>query len=421
MFPSLSKPDQEITFRQVSYIPFSDGYDSGFEPSIDERIENIKKLATFAPKSLLAIIDRLAKRKQPVTCIIHAFFFPWMVDLASACGVPSILYWIQPAMSLSIYYHYFNGYNSTILTHNDDQDFTVSLPGIFPLKISDLPSFLTITSENHPHEIFIGMFKDKFESLERERRITSSKPKILINTFEALEVDVVQSMEKYFQLYTIGPLIQLSAKDEEEKSNDYFKVYGQNKHMKWLDSKPERSAVYVSFGGLTMVSKRQLEEVQKGLKHSGLPYLWVVRTNNRVDLALEEDSANGIIVEWCDQVKVLSHPSIGCFVTHHGWNSTLESIMCGVPMVGVPQWSDQATNAKLVEKIGVGVRCEISQEERVVVWSEIKRCLELVMIDDTVRNDMRQNAENWKTKVKETMERDGSSSRNLKAFVETIC
>jgi UDP:flavonoid glycosyltransferase YjiC (YdhE family) len=220
----------------------------------------------------------------------------------------------------------------------------VSLPGLFPLKIYDLPSFVTITSDNHPHEIFVGMFRDKFESLERERRTTSSKPKILINTFEALEADVVRSMEKYFQLYTIGPLIQLSAKDEEEKSIDYFKVYDENKHMKWLDSKTERSVVYVPLGGLTMTSKRQLEEVQKGLKHGGLPYLWVVRKNNRVeDLVLEEDTANGIIVEWCDQVKVLSHPSIGCFVTHHGWNSTLESIMCGVPMVGVPQWLVQLT------------------------------------------------------------------------------
>jgi hypothetical protein len=56
----------------------------------DERIEHVKKLATVAPKSLSAIIDRLAKRKQPVTCIIHAFFFPWMVDLGSTYGVPSI-------------------------------------------------------------------------------------------------------------------------------------------------------------------------------------------------------------------------------------------------------------------------------------------------------------------------------------------
>lgn len=422
MFPSLSKPDQEIIVRQVSYIPFSDGFDSGSEPSIDDRIEHIKKLATVAPKSLSAIIDCLADRGQPVTCIIHAFFFPWMVDLASAYGVLSILYWIQPAMSLSIYYHYFNGYDSVILSHKDDQDFTVSLPGLFPLKVSDLPSFLTITSDDDPHKIFIGMFRDMFDALDREKSITNSKPKILINTFEALEAELVRSIEKDFELYTIGPLIQLLAKDEEEKIYDYFKVDDENKHLRWLDSKPERSVVYVSFGGLTMVSKRQLEEVQLGLKDSGLPYLWVVRKNSRVEgLVLEENGSNGIIVEWCDQVKVLSHPSIGCFVTHHGWNSTLESIMCGVPMVGVPQWSDQTTNAKLSEEIGVGVQVEISEEEGIVVGSEMKRCLELVMIDDAIRNDMRRKADNWKQKVKEAMERGGSSDMNLRAFVETIC
>ncbi|KAJ4782280.1 Glycosyltransferase [Rhynchospora pubera] len=421
MFPSLPVPDQEMTIRQVSYIPFSDGYDSGFEPSFDDRIERIKKLASFAPKSLSAIIDRLAERGRPVTCIIHALFFPWMVDLALAYGVPSILYWIQPAMILSTYYHYFNGHESIILSHKDDRDFTLSLPGLFPLKICDLPSFLTITSDDHPHKIFIGMFRDMFESLDRERSITGSKPKILVNSFETLEADLLQSMEKYFELYTIGPLIQSSAKDEEEKNNDYFQVDDENKHMNWLDSKPEKSVVYVSFGGLTMVSKEQLEEVQLGLKASGLPYIWVVRKNSRVQgLVLEDDRSNGIIVEWCDQVKVLSHSSIGCFVTHHGWNSTLEGIMCGVPMVGVPQWSDQMMNAKLAEEIGVGVRCRFSEEKGVVVGSELMRCLKLVMIDDATRIEKRCKAEFWKNKVREAMESGGSSEINLKAFVKTI-
>ncbi|KAJ3708058.1 hypothetical protein LUZ61_011763 [Rhynchospora tenuis] len=195
----------------------------------------------------------------------------------------------------------------------------------------------------------------------------------------------------------------------------------ENKHMVWLNSKQERSVVYVSFGGQTTVSKKQLEEVQVGLKDSGLLYIWVVRKNSRVEgLVLEENSSNGIIVEWCDQVKVLSHASIGCFLTHHGWNSTLESLMCGVPMVGIPQWSDQPTNAKLAEQMGVGVRGAFSEKEGVVVNSEIKRCLEMVMKDDARGTEMRQNAGMWKEKVREAMELGGSSEMNLRAFVEAI-
>jgi UDP-glucoronosyl and UDP-glucosyl transferase len=420
MFPSLSVPDQQVTVRQVCFIPYSDGFDEGFDPSIHDRAERRRRRIAIGPKSLSAIIDRLAERDRHVTCIIQALFLPWVVDVALAYGVPSILYWIQPATALSIYYHYFNGYESTISRHKDDRDFTVSIPGLFPLKICDLPSFTTITPDDDPHKIILAEFRSIFESLDRVNKATGSKPKILINSFEALEAGVLPSMEKEFELYPIGPLIQPSAKDEEEKNSEIFKMDDETNHMKWLDSKPVRSVVYVSFGGLTAVSKRQLEEVQFGLKDGGFPYIWVVREDSRVEgLVLEEDSSNGVIVEWCDQVKVLSHPSIGCFVTHHGWNSTLESFMCGVPMVGIPQWSDQPTNAKLSAENGVGVRGEISKES-VVLASEIERCLKLVMSDDSKGTEMRQKAQILKEKFREAMETGGSSEKNLRAFVKAI-
>ncbi|KAJ4789198.1 Glycosyltransferase [Rhynchospora pubera] len=419
MFPSLSFPDQEITMRQVSYIPFTDGHDAGFDRSIHDPAERMKKMEIVSPKSLSAIIDHLAECGRHVTCIIQTLFLPWVVDVAVAYGVPSILYWIQPALSLSIYYHYFNGYDSIISSHKEDQEFTVSLPGLFPLNIGDLPSFLTITSDDNNRVTF--EFRDILESLNRQKLVNGLKPKILINSFEALEESVVTSMKTYYDLYTIGPLIQTSAKYEEEKSSGMLKMDDENKHMKWLDSKPERSVVYVSFGGMTTISKRQLEEVQIGLKDCGLSYFWVVRKDSRVKgLVLEEDSSNGIIVEWCDQVKVLSHPSIGCFVTHHGWNSMLESLMCGVPMIGVPQWSDQPTCTKLAEEIGVGVRAKVSEGEGTVMGSEIKRCLEMAMKDDAKRTGMRHNAGMLKNKVREAMKPGGSSEKNLLAFVEAI-
>ncbi|KAG5589098.1 hypothetical protein H5410_039612 [Solanum commersonii] len=56
---------------------------------------------------------------------------------------------------------------------------------------------------------------------------------------------------------------------------------------------------------------------------------------------------------------ITSVGSIGCFLTHCGWNSTLESISLGVPMVAIPQWTDQPTNAKLVKDVWeIGVRAK---------------------------------------------------------------
>lgn len=91
----------------------------------------------------------------------------------------------------------------------------------------------------------------------------------------------------------------------------------------------------------------------------------------------------GIIAPWCSQLEVLKNPSLGCFVTHCGWNSALESIICGIPVIAFPQWIDQGTNAKLLEDVWkIGVRVREREEDGIVESNEIKRCIELVMEKD---------------------------------------
>ncbi|CBI39405.3 unnamed protein product, partial [Vitis vinifera] len=93
----------------------------------------------------------------------------------------------------------------------------------------------------------------------------------------------------------------------------------------------------------------------------------------------EELEQKGMIVSWCSQIEVLTHPSLGCFVSHCGWNSTLESLVSGVPVVAFPQWTDQGTNAKLIEDMWkIGIRVTVN-EEGIVESDEFKRCLEIVM------------------------------------------
>ncbi|CAI0628116.1 unnamed protein product [Linum tenue] len=127
-----------------------------------------------------------------------------------------------------------------------------------------------------------------------------------------------------------------------------------------------------------------------------------------------------MIVEWCSQVDVLAHPAVGCFLTHCGWNSTLESMCLGVPMVGFPQFSDQQTNAKLVEDVWrTGVRVVVS-ENGVVEGEEIRRCLELVMGEGEVGEEVRRNAKKWKELARSAAGEGGTSHVNLKAFVDEI-
>lgn len=198
--------------------------------------------------------------------------------------------------------------------------------------------------------------------------------------------------------------------------------------VQWLDSKPDTSVIYVSFGSISVLSKDQTEEIARALLELGKPFLWVIigyeeksdkeasGENQEAISCMDELKQLGLIVPWCSQLQVLSHPSLSCFFTHCGWNSTIESLTSGVPVIGFPQWTDQMTNAKLVEdywKAGVRVT---QNENGLVERDEIKRCLELVMGNA----NMRQNALKWKKLAIEAVKEGGSSDRNLKDFVNEV-
>lgn len=422
MFPSLAKPDEEVEDGLLSYIPFSDGYDNGFKIDTDGRglDDFMSQFKLVGTRTLSGIVHDLAARDRPVSCIIYTNFLSWAADVARDHGIPSAHYWIQPTTVFAAYYHYFHGYEELITFHGHDPSFTVDLPGLPPLRIRDLPSFLTITNSDDPHRPILVGLKETFDTLDRGEK--SSRPKVLMNSFDALEADAIKAVGN-MDLITIGPLLpslSLDGKDSKDGASggDIFEA-DKKGYMEWLDSKPDKSVVYVSFGSMSVIKKRQLEEILLGLKEGGRPYLWVVRKDNRGEGIELEDGENGMVVEWCSQVKVLSHPSVGCFVTHCGWNSTLESLICGVPTIGVPQWTDQGTNARLIEVWGTGVRSEVNREG-LLEGRELKRCLEVVMGKGERGVEIRRKAAIWKDKAREAVRDGGSSDRNLKTFVKEM-
>jgi UDP:flavonoid glycosyltransferase YjiC (YdhE family) len=196
------------------------------------------------------------------------------------------------------------------------------------------------------------------------------------------------------------------------------------RHMEWLDTKLASSVVYVSFGSLATMAREQLDELLLGLEEGRRPYLLVVRKDNKATLAEAEAAMgarleNGIVVEWCDQVRVLAHAAVGCFVTHCGWNSVAESVASGVPMVGVPKVSEQSMNARLVERgWRTGVRARVDGGG-VLHAAELRRCVEEVMGDGAGAAEVRRMAQEWKQVVAEATGNGGSSYCNLVAFVDS--
>jgi hypothetical protein len=383
----------------------------------------MSELKRRGSQALTELVVSSANESLPFTGLVYTILLPWAADVASEFHLPSALLWIQPATVLDIYYYYFNGYGDVIRKSNNDPSCSVELPGLPLFASRDLPSFLLASNT---YTFMLPTFQEQLEALEKE-----SKPRILVNTFDALEPDALRAIEKY-NLIGIGPLIPSAFLDGKDPSDTCFggDLFQSSKdhYIEWLNSKPKSSVIYVSFGSLFMLAKQQMEEIARGLLDCGRPFLWVIRAKENEEEEKEEEKLScreelkerGMIVTWCSQVEVLSHPSLGCFVTHCGWNSTLESLVSGVPVVAYPQWSDQGTNAKLIQDVWkTGVRVT-ANEDGIVESDEIKRCLELVIGGGEEGGEMRRNAKKWRDLAREATKEGGSSYENLKSFVEEI-
>jgi len=189
----------------------------------------------------------------------------------------------------------------------------------------------------------------------------------------------------------------------------------------WLDARPPRSVVYASFGSLSDLDPSEMREVARGLLDAGRPFLWVVRASeaHKLPAGYEEEAARGggLVVSWCPQLEVLAHRAVGCFLTHCGWNSTVEALVAGVPMVAVPQWTDQPMNARYVEAAWrVGVRVRPAAADGLVRRGELAGGIEEVMGGER-SGEYRRNAAAWMEKARAASREGGSSDRNIAEFV----
>ncbi|KAL6534161.1 hypothetical protein OROHE_013086 [Orobanche hederae] len=249
---------------------------------------------------------------------------------------------------------------------------------------------------------------------------------IIHNTVEELESKTLSALNKHQKNYAIGPVnfFENPATNTVRRS-----FWHESDCASWLGSKPSGSVLYVSFGSLVQTSKQFIHEVAYGLLLSGVSFIWVVRANIvgscDVDVlpeGYEDDIGDrGIVVPWCDQISVLSNPVIGGFLTHCGWNSTLESMWCGVPMICYPVAYDQPTNRKLVVddwKIGTNL-CE--RGTTTIDREEIKEKIKCFMNGTSSMGLLlRQEAEKVKEKFRNALEVDGSSEKNFDRFIEDL-
>ncbi|CAK9183225.1 unnamed protein product [Ilex paraguariensis] len=239
-------------------------------------------------------------------------------------------------------------------------------------------------------------------------------------------IRVVDTMSKISPLITIGPTIPSFYLDNRVEND---KDYGLNLfHLdpsvctNWLSTKPKGSVVFTSFGSMANLAEEQMEELAWGLKGTNCYFLWTVRASEEAKLPekfIEETSEKGLLVGWSPQLEVLSSEAVGCFFSHCGWNSTIEALSLVVPMVVMPQWTDQTTNAKFVQDVWkVGIRVKVDKRG-MVGREEIQSCIMEVMKGERGK-EMKKNAIKWRDLAKEAVNEGGTSDRNIDDFVQNL-
>jgi hypothetical protein len=193
--------------------------------------------------------------------------------------------------------------------------------------------------------------------------------------------------------------------------------------MTWLDAQPFKSVIYVSFGSITTMTKDALMEFWHGLVNSKKRFLWAIRPDlvdgkggdGQTPAELVEGTKErGYMVGWAPQEEVLAHPAVGGFFTHSGWNSTLESIVAGVPMICWPYFADQQVNSRFVSeiwKLGMDMKdvCDRVTVEKMVNDLMVEK-----------RGEFLKSTVEMSRLARESVSESGSSYCNFERLIEDI-
>ncbi|KAM3750069.1 hypothetical protein ACB098_04G009700 [Castanea mollissima] len=380
----------------VTIEPIAD--DSGEYPTV-ETMEALEDL-----------IERNKSIGYATKLVVYDSILPWALEVAKQHGVGGAPFITQSCTIAAIFYHLFQGRITLPLQVSE-----VSLPSLPLLRIDDMPSFI---SQPDLYPLLLRLCVDQFHNFHEVNWVFCS-------SFDKLEEEVVSWISSQWPIKNIGPTIpsmylDKRLKDDKNYNLSLFKP-NVDACMKWLDLKDTGTVVYVSFGSLAALGEEQMEEVALGLKRSNKYFLWVVRETETKKLPtnfIEETTGRGLVVTWCPQLEVLSHKAVGCFVTHCGWNSTLEALSLGVPLVAMPQWNDQTTNSKFVMDVWkIGIRVKVD-DNGMVTREEIELCINEVMGEK--KEEMKRIAIKWKKLAIEALDEGGSSDKNIDEFVEKI-
>ncbi|XWS64347.1 hypothetical protein CRYUN_Cryun06bG0178600 [Craigia yunnanensis] len=334
-------------------------------------------------RSLKSVLVALGKPKALVTDIFATQAF----DVCTELSIPAYLF-CTTSVTFSAFMLYLPKLDSEVECEFIDLPEPIQVPGCTPVRTEDLLDQVRNRK--------IDEYKWFFHHMSRFPLASG----IFLNSWEDLETVSINAIKEnpFFKqipappIYPIGPLI----KQEETLSTADVEC------LEWLDKQPPDSVILVAYGSGGTLSVEQQTELACGLELSQQRFMWVLR--KPMDAAgagtffnagsevndpkgylpegfLNRTQGVGLVVpSWAPQVSILGHPSTGGFLSHCGWNSSLESIAHGVPMIAWPLYAEQRMNAALlVEDIGVAVKLKVEVGQTIFGREEIARVVRMVM------------------------------------------
>ncbi|KAL5582183.1 hypothetical protein UlMin_014625 [Ulmus minor] len=392
---------------KIDLVSIPDGL--GPEDDRDEIGQLCKAILETMPAKLEELIQNIndeSDENSKITCVLADAHMGWAMEVAEKMGIRRAVIWPASAavflLELSIPTMILDGILESDGPPTKKQMFqlTAGMPAMdtenIPWAIGDLSSQKIIF---HYVMTFVRGWK-----------LTDWW---LCNTFYDIESPALASVPK---LLPIGPILTENQTLDGHSGSQLW--LEDSSCLSWLSEQPPCSVIYVAFGSLTVHDQTQFNELALGLQLIGRPFLWVVRPGFTKGSSKSEYPDGfggnlGKIVSWAPQQKVLSHPSVACFVSHCGWNSTIEGLSNGVPFLCWPYFADQILNKSYIcdyWKVGIGFDAD---EKGIVSREEVKKKVDQVIGD----GDIRRRSLKFKEMAKKNGAEDGQSSRNLKDFI----
>ncbi|KAD4384373.1 hypothetical protein R6Q59_011543 [Mikania micrantha] len=371
-------------------------------------------------------VNAIQRLTPAPNCMISDNLLPWTKEIAQKFNIPRIIFH-GPGCFTFLCIH-IAMYTNVLDEIASDSDCFV-LPG--------LPDSIELTkgqalSWGRKDIKEIAVFWDRVQEAEE------AADGIVVNSFKELEPYYVEELSKVKnkKVWCIGPvsLCNKTFLDIAERGSPI----NQHECLKWLDSMVPESVIFACLGSLTRVCTEQNIELGLGLEASKKPFLWCIRHTTEelerwlLEQGYEERVKNrGLIIRgWAPQVLILSHRAIGGFLTHCGWNSTLEGITAGVPMVTWPHFVDQFINERFIVdvlkigvKVGMVVPVFIGDQDKfgvLVNKEDIKRSVEDLMDKGEQGEARRKRSRELSGMAKSAMEEGGSSHRDITLLIRDI-